>query len=538
MAPKAPRILVVDDNPATLYSTSRVLRSAGWETVEAPTGFDAIEKAKNSVDLVVLDVNLPDINGFEVCRKIRQLEGGDRIPIIHLSATFVGDRDKVQGFEGGADGYLTHPIEPPVLIATVKAFLRTHDAEQDRQRLLVSERAAREEAERANRFKDEFLAVLSHELRTPLHAISGWAEILKMAPADVDTTQEAAEAIGRNAAALGKMIADLLDISRITTGQLRLELQSVDFAETLRSAMTSLEPQAAAKKIALVCETDPDLPPVQGDPERLRQVIWNLVSNAIKFTPEGGAILVGLMRTPDGMEFSVKDNGAGIAPDLLEVIFDRFRQGDSASTRKHGGLGLGLALARQFIELHGGKIHALSAGANRGSTFVVWLPSANPQNAQLPHGAPPDSSPIPLPSEKTRRSSARLNGARVLIVDDDSDARELMRRILEPLGAKVLLAASAAEAMAAIDQFSPNILVSDIGMPFEDGYQFIRQVRQRGYTSAKLPAVALTAFASAQDKQLALTADFQRHLAKPMAAEDLVLAVGALLAIQNEKSKA
>ena len=298
-----PHILVVDDNPATRYSTSRILKSAGWRISEAATGEEGFEKAIAGVDLVVLDINLPDVDGFTVCRRIRQRETTARLPVLHLSATFVSSESKVHGLEAGADGYLTHPVEPPVLIATVHAFLRTRQAElqrakyeEEREALLRSERIARAEAEEANRLKDDFLATLSHELRTPLSAIVGWSSVLRLGVSDPAELAEGLEAIERNAMAQSQLIGDLLDISRITTGKIRLDLQLLDPSVLVESALSAILPIANQKSIKVTKECSADVGPIHGDPARMQQVLWNLINNAVKFTPQGGKVHISVVR--------------------------------------------------------------------------------------------------------------------------------------------------------------------------------------------------------------------------------------------------
>jgi hypothetical protein len=641
-------ILVVDDNPATLYATTRVLKGAGFRVVEAGAGEVALAMAeKEAVDLVVLDVNLPDIDGFEVCRRLRAHERLARTPVIHLSATFVKDTDKVQGLEGGADGYLTHPVEPPVLIATVNAFLRAQESdrwrrqrelefkaiferalngialvsrelsfvdvnpamceilqapretivsrsvldfaptdrrdeaveifkrlegdgtwrgifplraandaavflewnlsrhsapdrwlavvsdisarlaiEREREELLLSERAARTEAERANRLKDDFLATLSHELRTPLNAIVGWAQLLKLGQLDPLESQNAVEAIDRNAKAQAQMIADLLDVARISSGKIRLDVQPVDPTAVVEAALETVMPAIEAKDIRLIKAIDSQATPVSGDPGRLQQVVWNLVSNAVKFTPRGGCIEITLERGESHIALSVSDNGQGISPDLVPTIFDRFSQGDASTTRSEGGLGLGLAIAKQIVELHGGTIRVESAGKGQGATFRVFLPLASAK-------AHPERSAVVwsarAPTVGAEDNHSRLTGVRVLIVDDDADARRLTKRVLADYGAELLIAESVSEALSALDQFDPHVLVSDLGMPSLDGFHLIREVRARGYTFQRLPAIALTAFARTEDRQKALRAGFQLHLVKPVDAAELSAAIAALI---------
>jgi signal transduction histidine kinase len=517
-------LLVVDDNPATLYSTAHILRRAGYRVLEAETGSRAVELAQGMVDCVILDVNLPDFSGFEVCRRIRGLEKLTRVPVIHLSATFVNDVDKVHGLEVGADGYLTHPVEPPVLVATVKAFLRVRDAELEREQLLASERAARAEAERANRIKDDFLATLSHELRTPLQSMIGWAQLLKTGRLSAVDAAEGLDAIERNAFAQSQMIADLLDVSRITSGKLRLDVQQVDLSTVIEAVVSAALPAAEAKDIRITKTLNPLAGPVAGDPARLQQVIWNLVNNAVKFTPKGGNVAVTLARVDSHVEVVVADNGNGIDAELLPKIFERFHQGDSSANRSHGGLGLGLAIARQLIELHGGSIRAESAGPDAGSKFTITL--------QVSAAQPVRSSTQTSRAAQAARQSgemSRLNGIRILLVDDDSDARMILSRILSQSGATTKECANVKDGLAAVESFNPEVLVSDLGMPEQDGFDFIREVRSRGHSVQALPAVALTAFARPEDRHRALLAGFQVHIAKPVEPRELTTAIAALL---------
>lgn len=524
MANYIPLILVVDDNPAGRYATSHVLRSVGWKVLEAGTGADAVSIAEqNDLDLVVLDVNLPDFDGFEVCRRLRTMDKMARIPVIHLSATFVKDIDKVRGLELGADGYLVHPVEPPVLIATVRAFLRARQAEDDRERLLTSERAARAEAERANQVKDEFLATLSHELRTPLQAIIGWAQLLKSGKLATSDANEAVVVIERNAQAQAQMIADLLDISRITSGKLRLDVQPVDPAAMVESALIAILPAATAKRIRITKNLDPAAEFVAGDPARLQQVVWNLINNAVKFTPKEGKIEVNLRRIDSRVEINVVDNGQGIEATLLPRIFDRFKQGDASTTRTHGGLGLGLAIARQLVELHGGQITAESEGPGKGSSFTIMLPvSPSIRRDQL----------ATVPTETLEQQwvgEANLEGVRILHVDDDIDSRQILARVLQNYGATTLAAEGMSEALDAIPKFQPHILLSDLGMPGHDGFELIRRIRQAGLTAVDLPAIALTGFARPEDRERALFAGFQVHMAKPVDPRELTAAVVMLM---------
>ncbi len=519
------RILVVDDNPATLYSTSRILKGAGFVVSEAATGEDGVENALKGVDAVVLDVNLPDINGFEVCKRLRAHSATARIPVIHLSATFVKDVDKVTGLEAGADGYLTHPVEPPVLIATINAFLRARSAEEQREKLLISERAARAEAEKANRLKDDFLATLSHELRTPLNAIVGWSQLLRNGRADSETMVEGLEAIERNAKAQNQLIADLLDVSRITSGKLRLDVQPLDPTAVVDGALDAVRHAAAAKDIEISRIVDSSALTVSGDPNRLQQVLWNLLNNAVKFTPRGGKIVVTLQRVNSHVEIAVSDNGDGMGPELLPHVFERFQQGDATTTRTHGGLGLGLSIVKHLVEMHGGTVVASSPGIGRGSTFVVKLPLAAVSPAVDPiHPAAPTASTEAV----SKNRSTDLSGLKVLIVDDDADGRALLRRVLTESGSEISDALSASDALDKLATFAPDILISDIGLPVMDGYDLIKEVRARGFTFQMLPAIALTAFARTEDRRRAMLAGYQMHLAKPVDPGELTAAVAML----------
>ncbi|MBY0232241.1 MAG: response regulator [Gemmataceae bacterium] len=368
---------------------------------------------------------------------------------------------------------------------------------------------AQEEAERANRVKDDFLATLSHELRTPLNALLGWTHLLRSGKLDAATTARGLEVLDRNTRAQAQLIDDLLDVSRIVTGKLRIESKPVDLAGVLQAALDTVRPAAGAKGVALSLRAEgPCL--TTGDAMRLQQVAWNLLSNAVKFTPRGGRVEAGIQRVGTWWELRVRDDGSGIDPDLLPHVFERFRQGDSSTTRQHGGLGLGLAIVRHLVELHGGTVSAESDGEGRGAAFRVLLPVAAVAPAQA------EAPPVPL---------GEIRGLRVLVVDDEADAREMVSFVLAGAGAEVRTCAGAEEALACLDGFAPDVLVSDIGMPGQDGYALLRQVRERG---SLVPAVALTAFARAEDRMRALAAGFQMHAAKPIDPAALAHAVRAL----------
>ena len=657
MSDRPRRILVVDDNPATLYATSRVLRASGFDVLTAATGGEAVSAAIASVpDLIVLDVNLPDFDGFEVVRRLRATPEVARIPIIHLSATFVQDVHKVQGLDGGANGYLTHPVEPPVLVATINAFLRTREAEDamrrsedrfkaifdgapdgiallsrdlifldvnpalcrilgqpremlvgkhvsalsptdvqgevehvssvvseegtwrgalpllrsdgsrvdlewsvsrhrdpdvrlaiisdvterrriesEREDLLGRERAARGEAERANRLKDDFLATLSHELRSPLNAIVGWTQVLQRRAGEASLPAEqltnALSVIERNARLQTQLIADLLDVSSITSGKLRLEVVPLDPALPLEAAIEGVRPAAEAREIALELDIDHLAGPVLGDAARLQQVFWNLLSNAVKFTPSAGTVWAGIRRDHGHVEVTVRDTGCGIHPDFLPFVFERFRQEHSSTERTHGGVGLGLAIVRHLVEMHGGSVSASSEGEGRGSKFTVILPISGVRPGRRP-GAGEGEEGRP---EKGRpaESEADLRGLRVLVVDDDADSRDLLGRVLSDEGAEIHSAANAAQALVLAERVAPRVVVSDISMPGTDGYALIRELRRRNREGAELYAIAVTAQARDVDRQRGLAAGYDDFLVKPI---DLDVLVGMLDAIARGRS--
>jgi PAS domain S-box-containing protein len=391
-------------------------------------------------------------------------------------------------------------------------------AEEERARLL-------EWMRKANRTKDEFLAILSHELRTPLNAILGWSEVLRQRRADEETTERGLQAISRNVKAQVRLIDDLLDISRIASGKMRLEVRAVEVAPIVEAALETIGPAAEAKHIRVAKVIDP-LGVVLGDPDRLQQVVWNLVSNAVKFTPKHGRIQLAVSCINSQVEITVSDNGKGISPDYLPLVFERFSQADSSLRRQFSGLGLGLNIARELVELHGGTIEARSEGEGKGATFAVKLPRS------LVHPPPPGElrrHPTAEAAGPALLPSPDLGGLRVLVVDDDEGTREVAKAILSSLGAEVLLAASAAAGLEALTHLRPDVLVADIEMPGEDGYTLIHRVRTMPVQSGgATPAAALTAFARAEDRWRALDAGFQLHLAKPIEPLGLAIAVAHL----------
>jgi PAS domain S-box-containing protein len=400
----------------------------------------------------------------------------------------------------------------------------------EREQFLQSERMARSDAERLSQLKDEFLATLSHELRTPLNAMLGWTALLRQRDMSRQDMDRGLETIDRNVRAQTQIVNDLLDMSRIISGKIHLEVQTLHLHEVINSAIDAVRPSADAKRIRIQTMLDTRIGLVRGDPNRLQQVLWNILSNSVKFTPNGGRVQVVLERVNSHVEIVVEDTGIGIRSEFLPYVFDRFRQADPSTTRRYGGLGLGLSIVKTLVELHGGSVRVKSAGENQGSTFVIALPVSHVQTESAEralHRAPVADSleAIELP---------RLDDVSVLIVDDEPDGRALTARILEGRGAKVRCVTSATEALELLQQESFSILLSDIGMPDIDGYELMRRVRQLDATRAMpLPAIAVTAYARPEDRQRSLLAGYQMHLAKPIEARELIAAIASLMQLRR-----
>jgi signal transduction histidine kinase/ActR/RegA family two-component response regulator len=418
-----------------------------------------------------------------------------------------------------------------LLYAAVRRHLRARvDAEREREELLSQERTARRAAEEAHhkleeadRAKDAFLATVSHELRTPLSPIVTWAEVLKRGNLDEEQSRLAVEAIQRSAKVQTQLIEDLLDVSRIAAGKMRLEVRPVDLADVIRAAVEVVRPAADAKGIRVQTVIDTETAPVSGDPDRLQQVVWNLLSNAVKFTPKGGRVTVVLERVNSHVEAAVSDTGQGIAADLLPHLFERFRQGDAGSTRRSTGLGLGLAIARHIVEAHGGTVHAESPGPGKGSVFTVKLPLV-----LIPRTAGEGQRRHPTAATTSPENQPALDGLRVLVVDDEADSNEALRALLSSCGAEVRPATSVAQALEILGDWTPHLLVSDIGMPGEDGYALIARVRALEDGSKRIPAIALTAHASVEDRVRLLSAGFQMHVPKPVEPAELLAVVATV----------
>lgn len=433
------------------------------------------------------------------------------------------------GLEGARRWMETHaaPIElvdgQTAQLAVTREISSRRRYEQERESLLRSERAARSEAERALQLKDDFLATLSHELRTPLNAVLGWSQILRRSTAPEDLEQ-GLEVIERNAKLQAQLIDDLLDMSRIMSGKVVLDVQPTEMVMIVSAAMDSVRHSASAKEIRLRTFFDPEGGLVAGDATRLQQIVWNLLTNAIKFTPQGGGVDIIVRRKEAQIELIVRDTGIGIDPAHLPSIFERFRQVESSTTRRYGGLGLGLSIVKHLVELHGGSVRAESLGLGKGTSFVVELPIPVQHRGAM-HAEPSNGIDEPW-------TARRLTGIKVLVVDDELDARTLVARVLSECGAEVVLASSAMEALGMMTSSGANVILSDIGMPEMDGYQFIRQVRALPAASGGgTPAVAVTAFARAEDRVQAMAAGFQEHLCKPIRPQELIVAIAS---VQNQ----
>lgn len=393
----------------------------------------------------------------------------------------------------------------------------------EREQLLESERLARSQAEHANRMKDEFLATISHELRTPLNAIVGWTEVLKSGPNSPEDLAEGLAVIERNAQVQAQLIDDLLDLGRISSGKMTLSIEPVDIAAIVRDAIAAVQHAADQKQIAIKAVLNEHHGHMTGDVKRLRQVVWNVLNNAIKFTPNHGRVLVTLSRVNSHIDLVVIDTGRGIPAEFLPHVFERFRQGDASITRQHGGLGIGLALVKQLVELHAGSVHAASPGVGQGATFTISLPIT---------AAHMEMRPAPAPASPLADADADLAGIRVLAIDDDRDSLEVLRRILSGRNADVQTASSAEQAFELFRAAPPDVILSDIGMPGQDGYELIRRIRQLP-GGAGVPAAALTALARSEDRMRALRAGFQTHISKPVAAGELVAVVRSLASVHR-----
>jgi signal transduction histidine kinase len=543
-------VLILDDDETTLALERRILERAGFAVVAASTPEAALAAIEGrGAALLILDYRLGTaVSGLDFFRALRA--AGHGLPAI-LVTSFSDESKVIEALRAGIRDvvpkagdyldYLPQAVRRIIQQAHAERQLAESNALKDlvdrlraseeslkriaeeRERLLESERAARAESERASRLKDEFLATLSHELRTPLNAILGWTHLLRTRLDDPRQVAEGLETIDRNARAQTQIVNDLLEMSRIISGKLRLDLQQVDLAGIAEAAISSSRPAANNKRIDLRSALDANAGEIWGDPARLQQVLWNLLSNAIKFTPEDGRIEVRIRRADRHVELTISDTGQGIKAEFLPYLFDRFRQADASTTRQHRGMGLGLSIVKNLVEMHGGAVSASSPGENQGATFVVTLPLAS-ESALNALGLSFVEAPAGEPD-----IAPHFAGLRLLVVDDEPDSREFVSRILTEAGADVRTAASTADALRVIADDPPDVLISDIGMPQADGFELIRSIRALpAARGGQMPALALTAFARSEDREQALMAGYQCHLAKPVQPTELAALIARL----------
>jgi signal transduction histidine kinase len=518
-------LLVVDDDRTLVRVLHEVLvRRFPGATVETCTSADrSLERiAAEDFDTIISDVRMPGTDGLALLRQAHDLRPTTPIVLI----TGLGDYDlAVRALRGGAFDFITKPVDTDYLAASVARALRVREVERqlEAQTVALAKRAAAlahivedqtHELREANRMKDEFLATLSHELRTPLTSILGWSRLLLRNELDAAMKKEALGAIERNASHQARLVDDLLDVSRIMTGKLRISRKALQLGPIAAGAADAITPALRARNITLERDIDMTNTQVNGDADRLQQVVSNLLSNAAKFTPEGGRIVVRLQRDKD-VTLTVTDTGVGIAADFLPSVFTRFRQADASLSRSSGGLGVGLSLVKHFVELHGGNVAAESAGVGMGATFIVRIPATN-----IVQSVDPPRS----------ESHHDLAGVHVLVVEDDEDSRSFLRFTLESSGARVTEAPSVAAGLTAMDHGVPDVVLCDISMPDEDGYSFIRRMRARSTAAGgRVVAAAVTACARPEDVRRALAEGFDVHLAKPLEPSKLTDALTRLL---------
>ncbi|HYG74929.1 MAG TPA: response regulator [Planctomycetota bacterium] len=488
------KVLVVDDHEQNRYSLCKYLRNAGFDTVEAANGFEARALVALEPDIIILDVRLPDESGYDVCKWLKSNPPTASIPVMHLSATYVRGKDKVEGLDSGADAYLTYPIEPPELIATINALLRARRAEEEM-------RKANERLIEANRRKDEFLAMLAHELRNPLGPIRNSVEVLKRTETLTSTSQKSYEVIERQVAHMAHLIDDLLDVSRISSGKILLRKHKTDLCAVAKTVLDDYEVSLRKNdlKSTLVVPNHPVW--VMADPTRIAQIIGNLLNNSVKFSDPGGKIEINISVHNNEVSLAVHDTGIGMTAETVQRLFDPFHQADSSLDRSKGGLGLGLALVKGIVDLHGGTVQASSPGPKAGSTVRFSLPMSPDQTA-------------PEPETKTDREPALHH--RILVIEDNLDAAESLQMLLTLDGYSVRIASSGQQGIDEARTFLPDVVICDIGLPGNlDGYAVAEALRRMPEFSNSL-LIALTGYGQVKDLRRAKEAGFNVHLIKPV----------------------
>jgi signal transduction histidine kinase len=526
------RILLAEDN-ADMREYVRRLLAPKYDVVAVADGETALGLARyEQFDLVLSDVMMPKLGGFSLLRALRADDRTITMPIILLSAR-AGEEARVEGMGAGADDYLVKPFSARELLARVEAHLNLQRIRRESEaavlELMASEKEARASAEIANRIKDDFLAILSHELRTPLNAIVGWTHLLKGGKLSERDRARGLEVIERNAAAQRAIIDELLDISRIVTGKLKLDARPIELSGVIEGAIDAVRPTADAKNVQIFTSIDRNAGLVMGEAVRLQQVIWNLLSNAVKFTPNNGRVDVELKAAGAKLKLIIRDTGEGIDGEFLPHIFERFRQADTSSKRVHGGLGLGLSIVSSLVNMHGGEVQAASDGKGKGATFTVILPALTLADLERFDVTPEMSAQLSMlrrQHDGVRELNADLlKGLRVLSVDDQQDTRELITLALARYGAEVKASDSASTALQLIKEWKPHVVVSDIGLPGMDGYDFVRQLREFEADGEHIPAIAVTGYAGAVDESKALDAGYEVHLSKPIELNKLVAVI-------------
>lgn len=528
------QILLIDDSNDDRMLARRAIAKefpdASFTEVGSAAEFE--KYVQQRFDCVITDYRLGWGDGLTVLKRLK--ENSPEQPVIMFTNTG-SEEICAAGMKAGLSDYIVKRKQEfpklPAAVGTATELTTARRALLEQQAhiadLLERERAARTEAVRANHLKDEFLATVSHELRTPLSAVLGWAHMLQLGHMTKEQEREAHAVIERNARTQAKLIDDILDLSRIVSGTLRIDLGPLDIVKTLQGALDAVQPDAAAKSITITTQIEPMPPPIRGDASRIQQIVLNLLTNAIKFTPEAGIVHLTVERVKSYLQIVVRDNGIGIAPEFLPHIFDRFRQSDIGPTRRHGGLGIGLSVVKSLVEMHGGSVQAFSEGEGKGSRFVVHLPVAVMREQSIAeldsHTA---NSKLPYES---------LKDLRILAVDDDADTLSIVKHVLQTYHADVTAASNVQDALAFLRERKYDVLLSDIGMPGEDGFSLITKLRNSDGINRNIPASSVTAFARSQDRERALLSGFDAHLVKPIEPGELVAMVIALVKRHNRK---